>query len=76
MVAATLRIIFALPDATHVCEQLDTVAGMLGRQLPKGATLRKAVEELTVFADTARANNPWKMILDDQLETCYQCQRR
>ena len=35
MVAAAIRTIFAQPDAEHVREQLDTIAGMLGRQLPK-----------------------------------------
>jgi putative transposase len=35
MVAAAIRTIFAQPDAEHVREQLDTIAHMLGRQLPK-----------------------------------------
>src|SRR3712207_4863369 len=35
MVAAAIRTIFAQPDAAHVREQLDVIAGMLGRQLPK-----------------------------------------
>ena len=35
MVAAAIRTIFAQPDAEHVREQLDTIAGMLGRQFPK-----------------------------------------
>ena len=35
MVAAAIRTIFAQPDAEHVREQLDVIAGMLGRQLPK-----------------------------------------
>lgn len=35
MVAAGIRTIFAQPDAAHVREQLDTVAGMLGRRFPK-----------------------------------------
>src|SRR5207249_5899176 len=35
MVAAAIRTIFAQPDATHVHEQLDVIAGMLGRQFPK-----------------------------------------
>ena len=34
MVAAAIRTIFAQPDAAHVREQLDVIAGMLGRQLP------------------------------------------
>ena len=39
MVAAAVRTIFAQPDAEHVREQLDTIAGMLGRQLPKVETM-------------------------------------
>jgi putative transposase len=34
MVAAAIRPIFAQPDATHVHDQLDVIAGMLGRQSP------------------------------------------
>jgi putative transposase len=42
--------IFAQPDATHVREQLDVIAGMLGRQLPKVETmLRDAAEDLLAF---------------------------
>jgi transposase-like protein len=51
MVAAAIRI-FAQPDAAHVREQLDTIAGMLGRQLPKVETmLRDAAQDVTAFAD-------------------------
>jgi putative transposase len=51
MVAAAIRTIFAQPDAEHVREQLDTIAGMLGRQLPKVETmLRGAAEDITAFA--------------------------
>ena len=51
MVAAAIRTIFAQPDAEHVCEQLDTIAGMLGRQLPKVETmLRAAANGITAFA--------------------------
>jgi len=51
MVAAPIRTIFAQPDAAHVREQLDTIAGMLGRQLPKVETmLRDATEDITAFA--------------------------
>ena len=52
MVAAAVRTIFAQPDADHVREQLDTIAGMLGRQLPKVETmLRGAADDITAFAD-------------------------
>jgi putative transposase len=36
MVAAAIRTIFAQPDATHVDEQLSTIAGMLGRRSQAG----------------------------------------
>jgi putative transposase len=52
MVAAAIRTIFAQPDAQHVRGQLDTVAGMLGRQLPKvESMLRDAAADITAFAD-------------------------
>ncbi len=52
MVAAAIRTIFAQPDAEHVREQLDTIASMLGRQLPKVETmLRDGVDDITAFAD-------------------------
>jgi putative transposase len=52
MVAAAIRTIFAQPDAAHVREQLDTIAGILGRQLPKVETmLRDAAQDVTAFAD-------------------------
>jgi putative transposase len=52
MVAAAIRTIFAPPDAEHVRGQLDTIAGMLGRQLPKvESMLRDAAADITAFAD-------------------------
>jgi putative transposase len=35
MVAGAVRTVFAQPDANHVHEQFETIAMMLGRQLPK-----------------------------------------
>ena len=50
MVAAAVRTIFAQPNATHVRDQLDVIAGMLGRQLPKvEAMLRDAADDLLAF---------------------------
>ncbi|MFE0276128.1 IS256 family transposase [Streptomyces sp. NPDC058992] len=61
MVAATIRTIFAQPDAAAVRAQLDTVADMLGRQFPKvKAMLLEAKEELTAFADFP--DRHWKKI--------------
>ena len=51
MVAAAICTIFAQPDAAHVVEQFDVIAGMLGRQLPKVETmLRDAQHDLLAFA--------------------------
>ena len=61
MVAAAIRTIFAQPDATHVHDQLDVIAGMLGRQFPKLETmLRDCVEELLAF--TAFPVSHWKKV--------------
>ncbi|MCG3777303.1 MAG: hypothetical protein JW395_4181 [Nitrospira sp.] len=50
MVAAAIRTIFAQPDASHVHEQFDAIAGMLGRQLPKvEAMMQDAKEDLLAF---------------------------
>ena len=52
MVAAAIRTIFAQPGAEHVREQLDTIAHMLGRQLPKvESMLRAAADDITAFVD-------------------------
>jgi len=51
MAAAAVRTIFAQPDAAGVRAQLDTTAGMLGRQFPKVETmLRDAAGDITAFA--------------------------
>ncbi|MEU6995442.1 IS256 family transposase [Streptomyces sp. NPDC046465] len=51
MVAATIRTIFAQPNAELVGQQLDTVADMLARQFPKvSEMLLEAKEDLTAFA--------------------------
>jgi putative transposase len=61
MVAAAIRTIFAQPDAVHVREQLDVIAGMLGRQLPKvEAMLRDAADDLLAFA--AFPVSHWKKV--------------
>ena len=61
MVAAAIRTIFAQPDAAHVREQLDVIAAMLGRQLPKVETmLREAAHDVTAFADFPVGH--WKKI--------------
>jgi transposase-like protein len=61
MVAAAIRTIFAQPDQQHVREQLDVIAGMLGRLLPKVETmLRDAAADVTAFADFPVAH--WKKI--------------
>jgi putative transposase len=61
MVAAAIRTIFAQPDASHVREQLDVIAGMLGRQLPKVETmLRDAADDLLAFTNFPVSH--WKKI--------------
>src|ERR671939_711608 len=61
MVAAAIRTIFAQPDAEHVREQLEVIAGMLGRQFPQvEAMLREAEEDLLAFTGFPVAH--WKKI--------------
>jgi transposase-like protein len=61
MVAAAIRTIFAQPDAAHVHDQLDVIAGMLGRQFSKlEAMLRDNAEELLAF--TSFPPSHWKKI--------------
>jgi putative transposase len=61
MVAATIRTIFAQPDATAVRAQLDQVAAMLGAQFPKVEQMLIAAKaELTAFADFPHQH--WKKI--------------
>src|SRR3954466_14584838 len=61
MAAAAIRTIFAQPGHEHVTEQLDTIAGMLGRQFPKvEAMLRDAAPELLAF--TAFPVAHWKKV--------------
>ena len=61
MVAAAIRTIFAQPDASHVRDQLEVIAGMLGRQFPPVATLLPdAAEDLLAFADFPVTH--WKKI--------------
>jgi putative transposase len=61
MVAAAIRTLFAQPDAAHVRDQLDVIAGMLGRQLPKVETmLRDAACDLLAF--TGFPVGHWKKI--------------
>lgn len=57
MVAAAIRTILAQPDATHVRDQPDGIATMLGRQFPKvEAMAREAGGDLTAFAEFPAAH--------------------
>jgi putative transposase len=61
MVAAAIRTIFAQPSPSHVHDQLDTIAAMLGRQFPKvEAMLREAADDVMAFA--AFPVSHWKKI--------------
>ncbi len=74
MVAAAIRTIFAQPDATHVHEQLQVIAGMLGRQFPKlEDMLHEAAVEILAFTSFPvslgllpggghRVMRPWSMV--------------
>jgi putative transposase len=61
MVAATIRTIFAQPDAKAVRAQVDTVADLLRKQYPKvSQMLLEAKEDITAFADFPERH--WKKI--------------
>jgi putative transposase len=60
MVAAAIRTIFAR-SAAHVHEQLEVIAGMLGRQFLKlEVMLRDSAEELLAFASLPISH--WKKV--------------
>jgi transposase-like protein len=61
MVAAAIRTIFAQHDAAHVQDQLDVIAGMLGRQFPKlEVMLGDSAEDLLAF--TSFPVSHWKKL--------------
>jgi putative transposase len=61
MVAAAIRTVFAQPDAAAVADQLDSIAGKLGRQFPAvEAMLRDAAVDICAFAAFPTAH--WKKI--------------
>jgi transposase-like protein len=61
MAGAAIRTIFAQPDASHVHDQLDVIAGMLGRQFPKlEGMLRDSAEDLLAF--TSFPVSHWKKV--------------
>ena len=61
MAAAAIRTFFAQPDAEHVEEQFDVIAGMLGRQLPKvEAMLREEKDDLLAFTGFPQVH--WRQI--------------
>jgi putative transposase len=61
MVAAAVRTIFAQPDAAAVADQLDSIAGKLGRQFPAvEAMLRETAADICAFAVFPIAH--WKKI--------------
>jgi putative transposase len=61
MVAAAIRTIFAQPDAGAVADQLDSIAGKLGRQFPVvEQMLRDAAVDICAFAVFPQAH--WKKI--------------
>jgi len=61
MVAAAIRTVFAQPSPSHVHDQLEVIAAMLGRQFPKvEAMLRDAAEDITAFASFPISH--WKKV--------------
>ena len=61
MVAAAIRTVFAQPDAAAVADQLDSIAGKLGRQFPVvEQMLRDAAVDICAFASFPQAH--WKKI--------------
>ena len=61
MVAAAIRTVFAQPDAAAVADQLDSIAGKLGRQFPAVETmLRDAAVDICAFAAFPTAH--WRKI--------------
>jgi putative transposase len=61
MVAAAIRTVFAQPDAAAVADQLDSIAGKLGRQFPAvEEMLREAAVDICAFAAFPMAH--WKKI--------------
>jgi putative transposase len=71
MVAAAIRTIFAQPDAQHLHDQLDVIAGMLGRQSPQlEVMLRDAAEDLLAF--TSFPPGHWKGLVHQPLGAAQQ----
>jgi putative transposase len=74
MVAAAIGTILAQPDAAHVHDQLEVIAGMLGRQFPKlQRMLRDSAEELLAFTSFPISHrkklwstNPWSVSQGNQ----------
>jgi transposase-like protein len=61
MVAAAVRTVIAQPDAEHVREQFETIAMMLGRQLPKVEQMMRAARE-DLLAFTGFPQQHWRKI--------------
>ena len=61
MVAAAVRTVFAQPDAAAVADQLDSIAGKLGRQFPAVETmLREVATDVCAFSAFPAAH--WKKV--------------
>src|SRR5215204_2798519 len=61
MVAAAIRTVFTQPDAEHVHEQFETIAVMLGRQLPKVEQMMRAARE-DLLGFTGFPQSHWRKI--------------
>ena len=51
-----IRTVFAQPDAEHVAEQFETIAMMLGRQLPKVEQMMREAREDCLPSPASRSS--------------------
>jgi putative transposase len=65
---AAIRTIFAQSDTSHMHEQFEVIAAMLGRQLPKVETMLRARDDLLSFTAFPQAH--WRKIWSTNRQRC------